>query len=71
MQLLLIASVISIPLSIFMLHKYLANFAYHIHLTVWTFILALLLATIVAGLAISYQLIGAVRNNPAKSLKYE
>jgi putative ABC transport system permease protein len=71
MQLLLIASVISIPLSIFMLHKYLSNFAYHIQLTAWTFILALFLATIVSGLAISYQLISAIRTNPAKSLKYE
>jgi putative ABC transport system permease protein len=71
MQLLLIASVISIPLSIFMLHKYLSNFAYHTQLSVWTFILALLIATTVAGIAISYQLISAIRNNPAKSLKYE
>jgi ABC-type antimicrobial peptide transport system permease subunit len=71
MQLLLIASFISIPLSIFMLHKYLSGFAYHIQLTVGTFIFALLLAVMVAGLAISYQLIIAVRTNPARSLKYE
>ena len=71
MRLLLIASVISIPLSIFMLHKYLSNFAYHIQLSVWTIIIALLIATTVAGMAISYQLISAIRNNPAKSLKYE
>jgi ABC-type antimicrobial peptide transport system permease subunit len=71
MQLLLVASVISIPLSIFLLHKYLSNFAYHIQLSIWTFIFALFLATIVAGLAISYQLLTAIRNNPAKSLKYE
>jgi putative ABC transport system permease protein len=71
MQLLLVASVISIPLSIFLLHKYLSNFAYHIQLSIWTFIFALFLATIVAGLAIIYQLLTAIRNNPAKSLKYE
>ncbi len=70
-RLLLIASVISIPLSLFMLHKYLSNFAFHIQVTVWTFILALLIAIIVSSLAISYQLLNAIRNNPAKSLKYE
>ena len=71
MKLLLIASLISVPISLFMLHKYLSNFAYHIQISFWTFILALLLTTTVAGLAISYQLISAIRNNPAKSLKHE
>jgi ABC-type antimicrobial peptide transport system permease subunit len=71
MQLLLIASLISVPLSIFMLRKYLSNFAFHIQLTVGTFVLALFLSIVVTGLAISYQLVSAIRTNPAKSLKYE
>jgi putative ABC transport system permease protein len=71
MLLLLIASLISIPLSIFMLKKYLSNFAFHIQLTVGTFVLAMFLALVVTGFAISYQLINAIRTNPAKSLKYE
>ncbi len=71
MQLLLIASLISVPLSIFMLQKYLSNFAFHIQLTIGMFVLALFLAIVVTGLAISYQLITAIRTNPAKSLKYE
>ena len=71
MQLLAIASVISVPVSLFMLHKYLSNFAYHVQLNVGTYIIALLIAAAVAGLAISYQLLTAVRNNPAVSLKYE
>jgi putative ABC transport system permease protein len=54
-----------------MLQKYLSNFAFHIQLTIGTFILALFLAIVVTGLAISYQLVTAVRTNPAKSLKYE
>jgi putative ABC transport system permease protein len=71
MQLLLIASIISIPLSIFMLNKYLSDFAFHIQITIGIFILALLLSVLVAGLAISYQILSAIRTNPAKSLKYE
>jgi len=70
-QLLLIASFISVPLSIFMLQRYLSNFAFHIHLTIGTFVLALFLAIVVTGLAISYQVVTAIRTNPAKSLKYE
>jgi putative ABC transport system permease protein len=70
-QLLLIASFISVPLSIFILQRYLSNFAFHIHLTIGTFVLALFLAIVVTGLAISYQVVTAIRTNPAKSLKYE
>jgi putative ABC transport system permease protein len=71
MQLLMIASVISIPFSVFMLKKYLSNYGYHIQLSIWTFIAALLLTILVAALAISYQLISALRADPATSLKYE
>ena len=70
-QLLLIASFISVPLSIFMLHKYLSDFAFHIQLSAGIFVLALFLTIAVTGLAISYQLVKAIRTNPAKSLKYE
>jgi len=71
MKLLIIASVISIPVSLFLLTKYLSNYGYHIHLSVWIFVIALLLTVLVAILAIFYQLISALRANPAKSLKYE
>jgi putative ABC transport system permease protein len=70
-QLLLVASLISMPLSILMLHNYLSNFAYHVQITIGMFVLALSMVIIVAGLAISYQLIMAIQTNPAKSLKYE
>jgi putative ABC transport system permease protein len=70
-QLLLIASCLSIPLSVFMLNKYLSNFGFHIQLTPWIFIMALMLEIIISGLAISYQLITAIRTDPAKCLKYE
>jgi ABC-type antimicrobial peptide transport system permease subunit len=70
-QLLLIASFISVPLSIFFLHKYLSDFAFHIQLSAGIFVLALFLTIAVTGLAISYQLVKAIRTNPAKSLKYE
>lgn len=71
MRLLLVASLISIPLSIFMLHKYLSNYAFHVNLNVSTFLLALFLATFIALVAISYQLLTALRADPAKSLKDE
>jgi putative ABC transport system permease protein len=71
LKLLLIASVISIPLSVSMLNKYLSNYAFHVNLNFTTFLLAMFLATFVALIAISYQLFTALRTDPAKSLKYE
>jgi putative ABC transport system permease protein len=71
MQLLIIASIISIPLSWLFLKRYLGNYAYHTNLNIWIFVIAVLLAILVAALAISYQLLTAIRSNPAESLKYE
>lgn len=70
-QLLAIAAFIAVPFSAFLLKKYLSNYGYHIQLSVWTFIIALFMTVLVAGLAISYQLISALKANPATSLKYE
>ncbi len=71
MQLLFIASFISVPLSVFLLQKYLRNFAFHINLTAGIFVIALFITMLVTWLAIGYQLVTAIRTNPAKSLKYE
>lgn len=70
-QLLLIASAISVPLSIIVLDKYLSNFGYRISFGIPLILLALGIVSAVALAAISYQLITAIRSNPAKSLKYE
>jgi putative ABC transport system permease protein len=70
-RLILIASAISFPFSIVLLNKYLGNYGYHIQLSIWIFLPALFLTLVVAGLAIIYQLFSAIRNDPAKSLKYE
>jgi ABC-type antimicrobial peptide transport system permease subunit len=71
MRLLIVASLISIPLSIFMLDKYLSNYASHVNLNASSYALALIIATFLALVAISYQLFTALRTDPAKSLKYE
>jgi putative ABC transport system permease protein len=70
-RLILLACAISLPFSIVLLNKYLGNYDYHIQLSIWIFLLALFLTLVVAGLAIIYQLFSAIRNDPAKSLKYE
>jgi ABC-type antimicrobial peptide transport system permease subunit len=71
MKLLVVATVIAIPISVFMLNRYLSNYAFHIRLTLSVFIYAILITFFITLIAISYQLITAHQTNPAKSLKYE
>lgn len=71
LRLLIISAAIALPLSLILLHRYLASYGYHISLDFRIFITGVFIAFGVAGLAISYQLITALNNNPAQSLKYE
>jgi ABC-type antimicrobial peptide transport system permease subunit len=71
LRLLIVAAAIALPLSLILLHRYLASYGYHIPLDFRIFVLGVFIAFVIAGLAISYQLITATNNNPAESLKYE
>ena len=69
--LLLIASGITLPLSYFFLKKYLSNWAYPVHPGIWIFVLTFIIVLLVAAVAICYQIITAINENPARSIKYE
>jgi len=53
------------------MYQWLQNFAYRISLGVWAFLLAGLLAVIIAFLTVSFQAIKAAVTNPTKSLRSE
>jgi putative ABC transport system permease protein len=67
----LIAIVISLPISYFLAKLWLANFAYRIHPEWWFFLGAGLIALVVAWLTIGMQTIKAAHVNPAECLKSE
>lgn len=69
--LILIAAFMAVPLSWFFLDKWLVNFAYHIHLGTWQFVVAILLAFLLAGTTIGIKTIRAALANPADALKEE
>jgi putative ABC transport system permease protein len=71
MKLVLIASVIAIPLAIFLMNNWLQNFAYKIEIHWWVFVGAGFIASVIALLTVSYQAIRAALANPVKSLKTE
>jgi putative ABC transport system permease protein len=67
----LVAVVVAWPVGYYLMNSWLQNFAYRIGLGVDTFLLAALLALIIAVATVIFQAVKAAVSNPADSLKYE
>ncbi len=70
-QWVVVAFIIAIPLSYFILNKWLENFAYKTDLSWWIFALAGVLALGIALLTVSWQSWKAATQNPVEALRYE
>ncbi|HEV8514371.1 MAG TPA: ABC transporter permease [Cyclobacteriaceae bacterium] len=70
-KLVLIAFVLAVPLSGWLLDTWLKGFAYRVDLGISSFIIAGILALAIAWLTVSYQSIKAAIVNPVRSLKSE
>jgi putative ABC transport system permease protein len=70
-KLVLIAFVIASPVAWFVMHAWLQDFAYRVNIGYWVFIIAGLLAIVIALATISFQAIKAAIANPVKSLRTE
>ena len=71
MLLVLAANLLAWPLAYLVMQRWLEDFAYHIDLSWWIFLLAGLAAFAIALLTVSYQAIKAALANPVESLRYE
>jgi putative ABC transport system permease protein len=71
LQLVCIAFIIAIPLSWFMVHKWLENFVYKINVEWWVFAGAGLATLLIAFLTISLQAMKTAVTNPVKNLRTE
>jgi len=67
----LIANIIAWPVAYFILDRWLQNFAYSINVGPLVFILAAVVALMIALLTVSYQAVRAAMANPVESLRYE
>ena len=67
----IIAYIVALPISYFLMNQWLQDFAYRISLGVSVFILAGSIAILISLLTVSYQSLKASRSNPVESLKYE
>lgn len=66
-----VANIFAWPIAYLAMNKWLQNFAYRIDMSVWIFILAGLVALVIALVTVSYQAIKAAMANPIESLRYE
>lgn len=70
-KLVVLAFIISVPLSYYFMNEWLQNFAYRVDLTVGTFIIAGLVTVIIATTTVAYKSLHAALSNPVDALKNE
>jgi putative ABC transport system permease protein len=71
LKLVLIALIVASPLAYYFMHSWLQDFAYRTEIAWWIFVLAGVMAVIIAFVTISFQSIKAALMNPVRSLKTE
>lgn len=71
LKLVAIAAVMAFPVAWYAMNSWLKDFAYRINLQWWVFVLAAVLAALIALITVSYQAIRAAVANPVKSLRTE
>jgi ABC-type antimicrobial peptide transport system permease subunit len=54
-----------------MMSNWLNNFAFRINITIWVFVLAIVLSVVIAWITVGYKSIKAAIANPVKSLRTE
>jgi putative ABC transport system permease protein len=69
--LMLIGFVLAIPLSYYLLNKWLLNFTYHTVIDALTYFISLMILVITVTLTIGYQAVKASLANPVTSLRTE
>ena len=66
-----IANIVACPLAYLFLRRWLNTFAFRTEISAWNFVLAGILALMVALLTVSYQAFRASYANPIDALRYE
>jgi putative ABC transport system permease protein len=67
----LLANLIAWPLAWYAAEGWLSSFPYRIDQSIWVYLLAAVIALIIAAATVSIQALKAARANPVDSLKYE
>ena len=71
LMLIVISLVIASPVALFIMNKWLRDFAYRVYIHWWIFALAGMIVSLIALITVSYQSVKAAIANPVKSLRSE
>jgi putative ABC transport system permease protein len=71
LKLVMIAALIAFPVAWWAMNKWLQNFAYRINISWWIFIMAGVVALLIALITVSLKAIKAAIANPVKNLRTE
>lgn len=71
LKLVIIAALIAFPVAWWVMHRWLQDFVYRINISWWIFIIAAVIALLIALLTVGFQAIKAAIANPVKSLRTE
>lgn len=71
LMLVLIAVLIASPIAWYLMDKWLLDFAYRIHISIWFFVMAGVIAVVISFVTIGFQTMKAAMANPVKSLRTE
>ncbi|MEM6831635.1 MAG: FtsX-like permease family protein, partial [Bacteroidota bacterium] len=69
--LLIIANLLSVPITYYLINVWLSNFASRAELSIWPFVLSFLIAMVLTAFALAYHIRKAAYENPIHSIKYE
>jgi len=71
LKLVLLAGIIALPVAYILVNNWLHDYAFHINIGIWFFILPILLIITIAVLTVLYQSLKAGISNPVKNLRSE
>ena len=66
-----IGLVIATPISLYTMQRWLQNFAYKTNISIWAFVLAGVIALLVALMTVGWHTYKAASRNPVEALRYE
>jgi putative ABC transport system permease protein len=69
--LVVVSNCIAWPIAFFTMNKWLQNFAFRTRISLWTFLLALILSLVISTLAVIFKALHAATSDPVNSLRYE
>jgi putative ABC transport system permease protein len=70
-KLVIISFIFSAPVAWYIMRMWLENFVYKTNITIWIFVVAGVLALVIALLTVGYQSTKAALKNPVDALRYE